>query len=240
MLAHTSADLQGKRERALLLLGMAGAFRRSELIGLDVEGPDIHRARAWTLPLRRSKTDQEGQGHLVAMPCRRGLRARRCGEGMDRGRGRSARGRCSVAVNKAGRVGGERLSDGIGRQHRQGLCRQVAGLDLAVDSRAIRCGQASLPAPPIGAPTSTGSWTRRGIPIRARSGNTFAGANGTRTMPGQGSFEFQVKEGNHETFYLIAAIAAAWTSISRHRPHTRAATTTGPVGTGQRASVSGV
>ena len=29
----------GLRDRALLLLGFAGAFRRSELVGLDVAGP---------------------------------------------------------------------------------------------------------------------------------------------------------------------------------------------------------
>ena len=60
-------DLAGHRDRALLLLGFAGALRRSELVGLDVgdvaEGPD-----GLTLTLRRSKTDPEGAGRTVGVP----------------------------------------------------------------------------------------------------------------------------------------------------------------------------
>ena len=37
MLAALQPDLIGARARALLLLGFAGAFRRSELVGLTVE-----------------------------------------------------------------------------------------------------------------------------------------------------------------------------------------------------------
>jgi site-specific recombinase XerD len=44
MTANTGAGLKGLRDRALLLLGFAGAFRRSELVALDVsdiqEAPD--------------------------------------------------------------------------------------------------------------------------------------------------------------------------------------------------------
>src|SRR5205814_793616 len=47
------------RERALLLLGFAGAFRRSELVSLDVEDLEFSRA-GLVVRLRRSKTDQEG------------------------------------------------------------------------------------------------------------------------------------------------------------------------------------
>lgn len=49
------------RDRALLLLGFAGAFRRSELAGLLVE--DLTwRSEGLQVGLRRSKTDQEGHG----------------------------------------------------------------------------------------------------------------------------------------------------------------------------------
>jgi integrase len=65
--------LAGKRDRALLMLGFAGAFRRSELVALEVadlsEVPDGLRVR-----IRRSKTDQEGQGAEIAIP--RGYRLR--------------------------------------------------------------------------------------------------------------------------------------------------------------------
>ena len=37
MVEATDAGIIGVRDRALILLGFAGAFRRSELVGLDVE-----------------------------------------------------------------------------------------------------------------------------------------------------------------------------------------------------------
>jgi site-specific recombinase XerD len=73
MLKHCPDTLAGKRDRALLALGFAGAFRRSELVALQVsdlvEAPDGFR-----VTIRRSKTDQEGQGQEVAIP--RGYRLR--------------------------------------------------------------------------------------------------------------------------------------------------------------------
>lgn len=52
---------RGKRDAALLLLGYAGAFRRSELVGLLREDVSIDE---WgvRLLIRRSKTDQAGEG----------------------------------------------------------------------------------------------------------------------------------------------------------------------------------
>jgi integrase len=63
------------RDRALLLLGFAGAFRRSELVSLDVEDLEFSRA-GLVVRLRRSKTDQEGQGRRIGVP--RGQRAETC------------------------------------------------------------------------------------------------------------------------------------------------------------------
>ena len=59
--------LKATRDRALLLLGFAGAFRRSELAALDVEDLLFDR-RGLTVTLRRSKTDQTGVGRAVAIP----------------------------------------------------------------------------------------------------------------------------------------------------------------------------
>ncbi len=57
----------GLRDRALILLGFAAALRRSELVALDV--PDIERhRRGLMVRLRRSKTDQAGEGRSVAVP----------------------------------------------------------------------------------------------------------------------------------------------------------------------------
>ena len=61
LLMRTPDTLTGKRDRALLALGFAGAFRRSELVALDVadlrEDPEGLRVM-----VRRSKVDQEGRG----------------------------------------------------------------------------------------------------------------------------------------------------------------------------------
>ena len=55
------------RDRALLLIGFAGGFRRSEIVGLDCD--DIERVRQGLIvTLRRSKTDQEGAGRKVGIP----------------------------------------------------------------------------------------------------------------------------------------------------------------------------
>jgi site-specific recombinase XerD len=71
LLKRCPNTLTGKRDRALIALGFAGAFRRSELVALEVtdltETPDGLRVL-----VRRSKTDQTGHGQEVAM-----LRGRR-------------------------------------------------------------------------------------------------------------------------------------------------------------------
>ena len=57
----------GKRDRALLLVGFTGALRRSELIGLDVQ--DLENLREGLIVhIRRSKTDQEGEGRKIGIP----------------------------------------------------------------------------------------------------------------------------------------------------------------------------
>lgn len=58
--------LIGKRDRALLLVGFAGAFRRSELVALEVS--DIaEEASGLRVVIRKSKTDQEGKGQSIAI-----------------------------------------------------------------------------------------------------------------------------------------------------------------------------
>ena len=67
MVEAADDGLIGLRDRALVLLGFAGAFRRSELVDLDLT--DCHFNRdGLTITLRRSKTDQEGQGRKIGIP----------------------------------------------------------------------------------------------------------------------------------------------------------------------------
>ncbi|NLW92929.1 MAG: tyrosine-type recombinase/integrase, partial [Syntrophomonadaceae bacterium] len=67
MVSTLPDSLLGIRDRALLLVGFAGGFRRSELVALDVEDLEFKR-EGLVINLRRSKTDQEGQGRKVAIP----------------------------------------------------------------------------------------------------------------------------------------------------------------------------
>jgi integrase len=67
MLGALPATTRGARDRALLLVCWLGAFRRSELAGLDVA--DVQFAREGLLiVVRRSKADQDGRGTLKALP----------------------------------------------------------------------------------------------------------------------------------------------------------------------------
>src|SRR5713226_1289787 len=59
--------LIGVRDRALLLVGFAGAFRRSEVVSLDVADVTFG-GDGLIVQLRRSKTDQEAVGRKVGLP----------------------------------------------------------------------------------------------------------------------------------------------------------------------------
>lgn len=59
--------LIGQRNRAIILLGYAGAFRRSELVGLNVDDLQDD-ANGLIVRLKKSKTDQQGLGRFVGIP----------------------------------------------------------------------------------------------------------------------------------------------------------------------------
>src|SRR5690606_39408244 len=63
--AHRVAD---RRDAALLLMGLAGALRRSELTGLVVSDVVPHRADGLYVTVRRSKTDRSARGRTVTLP----------------------------------------------------------------------------------------------------------------------------------------------------------------------------
>jgi integrase len=66
MIVHVDQQrpMKAARDKALLLIGFAGAFRRSELVALRCEDM-THFDYGIELLLRRSKTDQEGVGRTV-------------------------------------------------------------------------------------------------------------------------------------------------------------------------------
>jgi site-specific recombinase XerD len=109
MVAAGPVNLAGLRDRALLLLGFAGAFRRSELVALDVA--DIEETEAGLrVTIRHSKTDQEGQGVTIAIArgdvaCpAKALREWLGAAGIEAGP-------LFRPINKAGRVARARLTD---------------------------------------------------------------------------------------------------------------------------------
>ncbi|HKU67243.1 MAG TPA: site-specific integrase [Candidatus Baltobacteraceae bacterium] len=67
LLAVNGDGVKALRDRAILLLGFAAALRRSEIAALDVV--DLHFAKQGLLvTIRRSKTDQIGEGCEIAVP----------------------------------------------------------------------------------------------------------------------------------------------------------------------------
>lgn len=73
MIAQCEDSLIGLRDKAILLVGFAGAFRRSELVSLTIN--DIERTpEGIKVTIRKSKGDQEGKGQTIAI--RNGTRFR--------------------------------------------------------------------------------------------------------------------------------------------------------------------
>ena len=67
MVATLDTDtLKGKRDKALILVGFAGGFRRSELVALDVA--DVRTNGTLKVSVRKSKTDQAGEGQTKTIP----------------------------------------------------------------------------------------------------------------------------------------------------------------------------
>lgn len=60
-------NLQGLRDRVILLLGFAGAFRRSELVSIQVENLTFT-DNGLVIFIPKSKADQEGRGENIAIP----------------------------------------------------------------------------------------------------------------------------------------------------------------------------
>lgn len=144
VLATCGDRLLDLRDRALLLVGFAGALRRSEIVALDVTDIAVS-AEGLRVTIRRSKTDQDGEGHVIAI-------------------GRTGSATCPVAayeiwIAAAGIVEGKafrrvdrhgNVGDGLSAravallvQHRAGL----AGLDARIYSgHSMRAGLATSAA----------------------------------------------------------------------------------------------
>lgn len=62
------AQVTERRDSALILIGFAGAFRRSELVAISTQDVRWHPQDGLHVRLGKSKTDQEGAGEVKALP----------------------------------------------------------------------------------------------------------------------------------------------------------------------------
>lgn len=67
IVAKCPKGMRGDRDKVLVLIGFAGAFRRSELAQMRVQDLTIYK-NGLVIDLPRSKTDQEGEGRKVGIP----------------------------------------------------------------------------------------------------------------------------------------------------------------------------
>lgn len=95
--------LRWRRNLAMLLLGFAGALRRSELVAVRVE--HLHdEAQGFVLEIPRSKTDQEGRGDVVPIAATNDLLCAVSAVKRWMKRGRVRRGLLFGPVDKGGRA----------------------------------------------------------------------------------------------------------------------------------------
>ena len=164
MVEHLPPGLIGVRDRALLLVGFAGAFRRSELVALDVE--DLAETDdGLVVTVRRSKTDQEGAGRQLGVPygsqpasCPvRALRTWREASGVDVGAvwrsidrhgrmgGRLSPAAVALVVKRAAAGAGLDPARYAGHSLRAGLATAAAAAGVSERAIMAQTGHKSLP-----------------------------------------------------------------------------------------------
>lgn len=137
-------NLIGIRDRALLLLGFAGAFRRSELVNLDVEDIEFN-GSGIIVTLKRSKTDQAGQGEKKGIPFGNGTCPVRALQNWLQASG-IATGPLFRSINRHGQLQAGRLSDKAVALVVKRVA-QAAGLDPdKVSGHSLRAGLATSAA----------------------------------------------------------------------------------------------
>ena len=65
--SHNNEEIKKFRDRSIILIGFSGGFRRNEIVSLDYEDLDFV-TEGVKINLRRSKTDQFGEGAVKGLP----------------------------------------------------------------------------------------------------------------------------------------------------------------------------
>ena len=64
---QNNKEIKKSRDRSIILIGFSGAFRRNEIVSLDYEDLDFV-TEGLKISIRRSKTDQFGEGSVKGLP----------------------------------------------------------------------------------------------------------------------------------------------------------------------------
>jgi len=64
---QNNQDIKKLRDRSIILIGFSGGFRRNEIVSLDYDDLDFVE-EGLKIQIRRSKTDQFGEGSIKALP----------------------------------------------------------------------------------------------------------------------------------------------------------------------------
>lgn len=171
-------SMKDTRDRALLLVGFAGGFRRSELVGLDVA--DIEHVRQGIImTLRHSKTDQEGAGRKIGIPHGRTRHCPVAALANWLTRSGITEGAIFRPINRHGQLQPERLSgDAISEMIRERIA--AAGLDPeGYSGHSLRAGfatsAAQAGASPIKIRQQTGHASDAMLSRYIRDGELFVG-----------------------------------------------------------------
>ena len=146
LVATLDEDLAGARDRALLLVGFAGAMRRSELVALNFSDLQLT-DEGFVIHVRRSKTDQTGKGRKIGIPF--GQHAGTCPvrallawlehSGIDRGA-------IFRKVNRHGQLEGVRLSDRSVAEVVKRACKAAGLKPSKFSGHSLRAGLATSAA----------------------------------------------------------------------------------------------
>lgn len=143
VLAGLGDDLGAQRDRALLLIGIVAALRRSELVALDVTDITVL-SEGLRVVVRKSKTDAEGHGAVLAV----GRTGRPTCPAAAYERWIAAAGIAEGAVFRAvdrhGRLGGRLSGNAIALIVQRRAA--AAGLDAAFSGHSLRSGFATSAA----------------------------------------------------------------------------------------------
>jgi integrase len=145
VLEAMGSRLKDVRDRALLLLGFAGGFRRSELVGLSWEDVVLV-CQGLEVTLRRSKTHQNGAGRKIGIPHGRGRWCPVAALQQWQAASSNTEGPVFSPVDRHGRVGPSRLSgEGVCMIVRERV--QAVGINpLGYSGHSLRAGLATSAA----------------------------------------------------------------------------------------------